>query len=563
MPGYSVKSYSTGESIPLFANKIFSDHTHLQYAYYELPFVCPPKGKKLGNSPFTSGTSMSLNLGEVLRGDRIKVSDFDIVMDRDIECAPLCTLALDRKTMRRLQALIADGYVAEYILDNLPGATAFVTLDGKKKYYSPGFKLGYEDLPERDDEETDAAKHPRTRTFLNNHLTFVIRWRKAPGKAGDAGKKVIVAFEIYTRSIENGPSTRAADGCPLHPAAEDVEPFLLHIPRNLTALLQEKGELDLGREDRSYTPPVDEDVEDGATLAVPYSYSVYFREDESIQWAKRWSMYNHGKEKAGSAHGCAIATSLVIAIAMGVWVGMIWRRTAGGHAAVKSVEEGKLRLLSRSPSPISGRGKGDDDGKGRAGLFDEDADEFSGWKLLHADVFRAPEYSGLFPPLVGSGTQFLFMFLGLLMLSLIGVLKPSYRGGFFSVGTGLFVFAGLFSGYYSGRLYKTFGGLSWRKNAIITALLFPGLSFALVFVINLFVWAQASSTAIPFGTLIVLLTLWLLIQLPLVYLGSYVGYLCVPAYDHPPKTSLIPPAEASIFSSRCLLCRVCCELRCL
>ena len=57
--------------------------------------------------------------------------------------------------------------------------------------------------------------------------------------------------------------------------------------------------------------------------------------------------------------------------------------------------------------------------------------------------------------------------------------------------------------------------------------------------LNLFVWAQASSTAIPFSTLIGLLAIWLLIQVPLVYLGSWVGYVRAKPWEHPLKTNAI------------------------
>lgn len=73
-----------------------------------------------------------------------------------------------------------------------------------------------------------------------------------------------------------------------------------------------------------------------------------------------------------------------------------------------------------------------------------------------------------------------------------------------------------------------------------TALLFPGLTFSLVFILNLFVWAQASSTALPFGTLVGLVALWLLIQVPLVYVGSWAGYVRASAWTHPTQTSAIP-----------------------
>lgn len=66
------------------------------------------------------------------------------------------------------------------------------------------------------------------------------------------------------------------------------------------------------------------------------------------------------------------------------------------------------------------------------------------------------------------------------------------------------------------------------------------MSFCLVLILNLFVWAQASSTALPFSTLVSLLALWLLIQVPLVYIGSWLGYVRATAWEHPTKTSSVP-----------------------
>lgn len=178
---------------------------------------------------------------------------------------------------------------------------------------------------------------------------------------------------------------------------------------------------------------------------------------------------------------------------------------------------------------------------------DELPEDITGWKLAHGDVFRPPSCGVWLAPLVGSGSQLVFMAIGLVFLSAIGVLNPSFRGGHISVGIALFIFAGVFSGYFSGRIYKTFGGTLWQKNVIITGTLIPGLLFVTIFILNLFVWAQASSTAIPFGTLIALLALWLLIQLPLVYVGSWYGYVRVGTWDHPVKPNAIPrqiPAQS-------------------
>ncbi|RJE26987.1 Multispanning membrane protein [Aspergillus sclerotialis] len=520
IPGYSVNRYNDNDPIPLLVNKIFSDHTQLQYAYYDLPFVCPPSGKKHGGSPFGSGERVSLNLGEILRGDRIMTSDFELAMGKNVECQSLCTREVGRKDVKWGRQLIKDGYVAEWIADNLPGATTFVTVDRSRKYYATGFKLGSREYSPVDG---------KLRYFINNHFTIVIRWRSLP-----EGGKVVVGFEVFPKSISA--NDRLENGCPkqVH-ADQDALEFL--IPQN-TALLREKYP------GSSYLPEDDDELDDGATLKIPYTYSVYFKEDNKVDWANRWDLYFSNPEESSMTHWLAILNSLTISGVLGVVVFVIWNRTVQGDVKGRGdgAMEGKLRskLASRQAEHKREGVLDQGDVERDADLEDEELEDVSGWKLLHADVFRVPAYSGLLAPLIGSGMQLLFMVSGLLILSCMGVLNPSFRGGFVSVGMGLFVFAGLFSGYFSGRLYKTFGGIGWRKNTLITAFLFPGLTFSLMFILNLFVWAQASSTAIPFGTLVSLIALWLLIQVPLVYIGSWLGFARATPWEHPTKTSSIP-----------------------
>ena len=67
-------------------------------------------------------------------------------------------------------------------------------------------------------------------------------------------------------------------------------------------------------------------------------------------------------------------------------------------------------------------------------------------------------------------------------------------------------------------------GEEWKKTTLKTALLFPGIVFAIFFMLNLLVWGQRSSGAVPFGTLFALCFLWFGISVPLVFIGSYFGY---------------------------------------
>ncbi|KAL8696802.1 MAG: hypothetical protein Q9224_002609 [Gallowayella concinna] len=531
IPGFSIKSYVDNEAIPLQVNKVYSDRSQLQYAYYNLPFVCPPTGKK--HAGYASGRSISLNLGEVLRGDRIMTSDYDIAMGQDQQCQYLCSHRTDRQGVKRARKLIEEGYVAEWIIDNLPGATSFVTVDRTHKYYAAGFKIGYKEF---------SPSTGKQKYYINNHITLVIRHRQAPGRAGRNGGKVIVGFEVYTKSIEA--AHRDSTGCP-QDLRSDMDGMEMYIAPNNTNLASKYPS-------SSYLPEED-DFDDGSTLTIPYSYSVYFREDESIDWAKRWDLYFNNQEDSNVIHWLAIINSLVICSLLTVIVVMVINRTYRQvHGKDVSGDEGKLLLKRRKPG--NGTKSPRLREKAPAGLLEqkgeaERGDDFSsdeefveditGWKLLHGDIFRAPQYAGYLAPLIGSGMQLVFMATGLLILSCFGILNPSFRGGFVSVGVGLFVFAGIISGYFSSRLYKTFGGVNWRRNTLLTALLFPGLLFTTMFILNLFVWAQASSTALPFGTLVGLIALMLLIQLPLVYIGSWYGFHQSQPYEHPTKTNSV------------------------
>ena len=55
--------------------------------------------------------------------------------------------------------------------------------------------------------------------------------------------------------------------------------------------------------------------------------------------------------------------------------------------------------------------------------------------------------------------------------------------------------------------------------------------FAIFFVLNLVLWAEQSSAAIPFGTLVALLALWFGISVPLVCVGAYFGFRKPVSYE--------------------------------
>lgn len=168
-----------------------------------------------------------------------------------------------------------------------------------------------------------------------------------------------------------------------------------------------------------------------------------------------------------------------------------------------------------------------------------EAQEESGWKLVHGDVFRPPGNYSLLCVYVGTGVQFLGMTIVTMIFALLGFLSPSNRGGLMTAMVLLWVLMGLFAGYSSARLYKTFKGTDWKKNTLKTALIFPSIVFSVFFVLNALIWGEKSSGAVPFGTMFALVFLWFGISVPLVFVGSYMGFKEA-AIEDPVKTNKIP-----------------------
>lgn len=146
----------------------------------------------------------------------------------------------------------------------------------------------------------------------------------------------------------------------------------------------------------------------------------------------------------------------------------------------------------------------------------EDAQEEFGWKLVHGDVFRPPGNPMLLSVLLGTGSQIMGVVCVTLFFACLGFLSPATRGGLMTSMLVMYVFLGTPAGFVSSRMYKMFGGEQWKSNVICTAFLVPSLVFATFFVLNLILWANESSAAVPFGTLVALVAMWFCISVPLV-----------------------------------------------
>merc|ERR1712176_1107497 len=117
-------------------------------------------------------------------------------------------------------------------------------------------------------------------------------------------------------------------------------------------------------------------------------------------------------------------------------------------------------------------------------------EEETGWKLLHADVFRAPKHRLFLCASIGAGAQLFSMVVMMVLVGCIGVFYQ--RGAVASAGIVSYMVTAAISGYGSAYLYQKLGGEKWAWNIFVTAMMFVGLSFV--------IWAFLNTVAIAYGS---------------------------------------------------------------
>ncbi|KAG7023443.1 Transmembrane 9 superfamily member 10, partial [Cucurbita argyrosperma subsp. argyrosperma] len=312
--------------------------------------------------------------------------------------------------------------------------------------------------------------------FIYNHLSFTVKIHKDP--VTELSR--IVGFEVKPFSVKHA----YEDSWNENTRLTTCDPHAKQLVTN------------------SETP---QEVEENNEII--FTYDVEYL-DSDVKWASRWDTYLLMADD--QIHWFSIVNSLMIVLFLSGMVAMIMLRTLYRDIS-------KYNQLETQ----------------------EEAQEETGWKLVHGDVFRPPLKSDLLCVYVGTGVQFFGMSLVTIVFAALGFLSPSNRGGLMTAMLLLWIFMGLFAGYSSARLYRMFKGTEWKKIMVKTAFVFPATIFSIFFVLNALIWGEKSSGAVPFGTMFALVFLWFCISVPLVFVGGYVGFK-KPAIEDPVKTNKIP-----------------------
>ena len=449
-------------------NSLTSTHTQIPKDYYKLPFCEPEGGPKM----------MSENLGEFMTGNKIQSSAYAINMLREVYCAIVCQVTLDKKDAKNLFAHVKYGYHHNWIIDNLPSAALGLSDKGyRQKHYAGGFPIGFIDIEKKS-------------AYVFNHVNINIDYHQVDGTSDEYR---VVGFAVEPVSISHTfADSYQWDGI----SREGYRRPLTSCPNAGTHTPQE-----------SARPQI---VEEGESII--YTYDVLWN-PSSVEWASRWDVYlTEDNMVPARVHWYSITNSILVVLFLSLIVGnMLVRNLKNDIAAYNLVSDEEE---------------------------DEEVDE-TGWKLVHADVFRPPtQNSMLFCACVGSGVQLSITSFFSIIFSAIGFLSPARRGSLMTMTLVFYVLCGVFGGYASSRLYKSFRGRHWQMCTLLTALFFPGIAFSLFLLFNVILFFYKSSGSVPILDLFILASMWCFISIPLVFVGSYFAYKKEPL-SYPTVTSKI------------------------
>ena len=306
---------------------------------------------------------------------------------------------------------------------------------------------------------------------INNHIHFDLRYHRPPSVAADDHTKYRIVGAYASARSVNWAS--ASQCVNSSSLVEPTEPLRLRI---------------------------------GEGMKLLWTYSIEWSEDKNTSWTNRYNAYLEAADDRPSIHRFAVVNALLTVLFLSALVALILLRTLHHDFNVYNDPDNAAEGI-----------------------------EETGWKLVHADVFRRPPEATTLAALVGSGAQLNLMVLATFMFGLLGFISPSKRGVTVMVFILMFVLLGFVSGYVTARITKMWGVQSWMA-ILHAATIVPKYLLAIFVVIEFFMWLRSAANAIPLTALLPLAGLWFGVSVPLHFVGAEIGYR-QPALEPPKRVS--------------------------
>ncbi|KAJ4764957.1 Transmembrane 9 superfamily member [Rhynchospora pubera] len=423
------------------------------------------------------------NLGELLMGDQIDNSPyrFRVNVNESIYVCTTAPLTQEQATLTKQRT--RQMYQVNMILDNLP-VMRYAEQNGALIQWT-GFPVGFYPFDSLDD-------------YIINHLKFKVLVHEYEGTgevivSSEEGLGVvetdskkngyqIVGFEVTPCSVRRDP--KAVENLKMYDSIDRV-----NCPMEL-----EKSQV----------------IKEGERIT--FTYEVEFEMSE-IRWPSRWDSYL--KMDGAKVHWFSIMNSMMVVFFLAGIVFIIFLRTV--RRDLTRYEE----LDKEAQSQMN--------------------EELSGWKLIVGDVFREPACPRLLCVMVGNGVQITGMAVVTIFFSALGLLSPASRGMLLTGMIILYLFLGITAGYVGVRLWRTIKGTSdgWKSLSWSIACFFSGVVFVILTALNMILWKNKSTGALPVSLFFTLLALWFGISVPLTLLGGLYGTRAN-HIEYPIRTNQIP-----------------------
>ncbi|KAM7437452.1 Transmembrane 9 superfamily member 1 [Porites harrisoni] len=269
----------------------------------------------------------------------------------------------------------------------------------------------------------------------------------------------------------------------------------------------------------NHQPVALDDVE--LPFKVQFTYSVIWSSTDT-PYSERLKLKGSGTffPKSLEIHWLSIINSVVLVFLLIGFVVIILMRVLKSDFAKYNVSDDDELL----------------DDLGMSGLYHDEV----GWKIIHADVFRFPQYKSWLCAILGVGSQFLTLCFGIIFLALLGLFNVHRHGSMNTAAVLLYALTCCVSGYVSSNFYRNIGGTNWVWNVVLTTSLFSVPFFVIWSIINSIAWYYQSTQALPYTTIILLMLIWLIVGFPLTILGGIFGKNWAGSFNAPCRTKNIP-----------------------